>query len=198
MPEAPPQLQDEVRDLVRNIVTGVLDDAGRIPPLPERDAPASPTGGVATIAIGSDHGGFALKERVAFRLKETGHDVHDCGTDSTDAVDYPDYAHEVARLVADGTCHWGIIIDGAGIGSAMVANKVPGVRAALCYDISTARNSREHNHANVLTLGAGLIGPNLAWQIVEEWLATPWGEGRHADRVDKINKIENRYAGGSQ
>ena len=198
MPEAPPQLQDEVRDLVRNIVTGVLDDAGRIPPLPEPDAPASPTGGVATIAIGSDHGGFALKERVAFRLKETGHDVHDCGTDSTDAVDYPDYAHEVARLVADGTCHWGIIIDGAGIGSAMVANKVPGVRAALCYDISTARNSREHNHANVLTLGAGLIGPNLAWQIVEEWLATPWGEGRHADRVDKINNIENRYAGGSQ
>lgn len=197
MPETPPQLQDEVRDLVRNIVTGVLDDAGRIPPLPERDAPPTPTGGAATIAIGSDHGGFALKERLAFRLKETGHDIHDCGTDSTEAVDYPDYAHEVARLVADGTCRWGIIVDGAGIGSAMVANKVPGVRAALCYDLSTARNSREHNHANVLTLGAGLIGPNLAWQIVEEWLATPWGEGRHADRVDKISKIENRYAGGS-
>ncbi len=197
MPETPPQLEDEVRDLVRNIVTGVLDDAGRIPPLPEREAPPSPTGEGATIAIGSDHGGFALKERLAFRLKETGHDVHDCGTDSTDAVDYPDYAHEVARLVADGTCRWGIIVDGAGIGSAIVANKVPGVRAALCYDLSTARNSREHNHANVLTLGAGLIGPNLAWQIVEEWLATPWGEGRHAARVDKIMKIENRYAGGS-
>lgn len=197
MPETPPQLQDEVRDLVRNIVTGVLDDAGRVPPLPERDAPSSPGAGVSTIAIGSDHGGFALKERLGFRLKEAGHDVHDCGTDSTDAVDYPDYAHEVARLVADGTCSWGIVVDGAGIGSAMVANKVPGVRAALCYDLSTARNSREHNHANVLTLGAGLIGPNLAWQIVEEWLATPWGEGRHADRVDKINTIENRYAGGS-
>ncbi len=197
MPEQPPQLEDEVRDLVRNIVTGVLDDAGRVPPLPEREVPPSPTGGVATIAIGSDHGGFALKERLAFRLKETGHDVHDCGTDSGEAVDYPDFAHEVARLVADGTCRWGIIVDGAGIGSAMVANKVPGVRAALCYDLSTARNSREHNHANVLTLGAGLIGPNLAWQIVEEWLATPWGEGRHAARVDKISKIENQYAGGS-
>ncbi len=198
MPETPPQLEDEVRDLVRSIVTGVLDDAGRLPPLPEREEPRrSPPQGGATIAIGSDHGGFPLKERLAFRLKETGHDVHDCGTDSAEAVDYPDYAHEVARLVADGTCRWGIIVDGAGIGSAIVANKVPGVRAALCYDLSTARNSREHNHANVLTLGAGLIGPNLAWQIVEEWLATPWGEGRHAARVDKISKIENRYAGGT-
>ena len=198
MPGQPPQLQDEVRDLVRNIVTGVLDDAGRIPPLPEREAASSPRGGVETIAVGADHGGFPLKERIAFRLRETGHDVHDCGTNSTDAVDYPDYAHEVARLVANGTCRWGIVVDGAGIGSAMVANKVPGVRAALCYDISTARNSREHNHANVLTLGAGLIGPNLALQIVEEWLATPWAEGRHADRVAKITTIQNQYAGGSQ
>ena len=197
MPGQPPQLQEEVRDLVRNIVTGVLDDAGRIPPLPEREATSSPSGGVETIAVGADHGGFPLKERIAFRLRETGHDVHDCGTNSTDAVDYPDYAHEVARLVANGTCRWGIVVDGAGIGSAMVANKVPGVRAALCYDISTARNSREHNHANVLTLGAGLIGPNLALQIVEEWLATPWAEGRHADRVAKITTIQNQYAGGS-
>ena len=196
MPDQEPQLQNEVRDLVRSIVTGVLDDAGRVPPLPEREAPPSPTG-AETIAVGADHGGFPLKERIAFRLRETGHDIHDCGTDSTDAVDYPDYAHEVARLVAGGTCRWGIIVDGAGIGSAMVANKVPGVRAALCYDISTARNSREHNHANVLTLGAGLIGPNLALQIVEEWLATPWAEGRHADRVAKITAIQNQYAGGS-
>jgi RpiB/LacA/LacB family sugar-phosphate isomerase len=197
MPDQPPQLEEEVRDLVRNIVTGVLDDAGRVPPLPEREAPSPKTDSAATIAIGADHGGYPLKERIAFRLKETGHDVHDCGTDSTAAVDYPDFAHEVARLVADGTCRWGIIVDGAGIGSAMVANKVPGVRAALCYDLSTARNSREHNHANVLTLGAGLIGPNLALQIVDEWLATPWAEGRHADRVAKITSIQNHYAGGS-
>jgi ribose 5-phosphate isomerase B len=100
-------------------------------------------------------------------------------------------------MVADGTCRWGIIVDGAGIGSAMVANKVPGVRAALCYDLSSARNSREHNHANVLTLGAGLIGPNLALQIVDEWLATSWGEGRHANRVAKITAIEHHYVGGS-
>ena len=197
MPEEPPQLAEEVRGLVRSIVTGVLDDAGRIPPLPERDAPTPGPGGPETIAVGADHGGFPLKERIAFRLKETGHDVHDCGTNSADAVDYPDYAHEVARLVADGTCRWGIIVDGAGIGSAMAANKVPGVRAALCYDLSSARNSREHNHANVLTLGAGLIGPNLALQIVDEWLATSWGEGRHANRVAKITAIEHHYAGGS-
>jgi len=195
--EQPPQLEDEVRSLVRDIVTGVLDDAGRVPPLPERDASDIRDDASGTIAIGADHGGYALKERLAFLLKEAGHDVHDCGTDSTDAVDYPDYAHEVARLVSDGTCRWGIMIDGAGIGSAMVANKVPGVRAALCYDLSTARNSREHNLANMLTLGAGLIGPNLAWQIVQEWLATPWGEGRHAARVAKIMNIENRYCGGS-
>ena len=87
------------------------------------------------------------------------------------------------------------MFDGAGIGSAMVANKVPGVRAALCYDLSSARNSREHNHANVLTLGAGLIGPNLAWQIVQEWLSTPWGGELHARRVDMITDIESSYAG---
>jgi ribose 5-phosphate isomerase B len=197
MPDQIPQLQEEVRELVRNIVTGVLDDVGRPPLLPEREEPQPTTGGIETIAVGADHGGYPLKERIAFRLRETGHDVHDCGTDSTAAVDYPDFAHEVARLVADGTCRWGIIVDGAGIGSAIVANKVPGVRAALCYDISTARNSREHNHANVLTLGAGLIGPNLALQIVDEWLATPWGEGRHAARVAKITSIQDHYAGGS-
>ena len=92
-----------------------------------------------------------------------------------------------------GALDFGIIIDGAGIGSSITANKVPGVRAALCYDISSARNSREHNHANVLTLGAGLIGTNLAQQIVETWLATPWAPGRHADRVAKITAIERTY-----
>ncbi|MGD2051116.1 MAG: ribose 5-phosphate isomerase B [Acidimicrobiia bacterium] len=145
------------------------------------------------MAIGADHGGYPLKERLAFKLREAGHQVRDCGTDSPASVDYPDFALAVARLVAEGTCRWGIVIDGAGIGSAMVANKVPGVRAALCYDLSTARNSREHNHANVLTLGAGLIGEALAWQIVQEWLAVEWGGGRHARRVDKITEIERSY-----
>ena len=117
----------------------------------------------------------------------------DCGTYSSDAVDYPDFALAVAEKVASTECNYGIVVDGAGIGSAMVANKVPGVRASLCYDLSSAMNSREHNHANVLTLGAGLIGRNLALQIVETWLDTPWSEGRHARRVDKIMEIDRRY-----
>ena len=127
-------------------------------------------------------------------MRENGYAVVDCGTDSPDSVDYPDFALAVAQQVSAGACRWGIVIDGAGIGSAMAANKVPGVRAALCYDVSSARNSREHNHANVLTLGAGLIGENLAWQIVEAWLETPWGEGRHARRVGLIDDIERAYA----
>ena len=108
-------------------------------------------------------------------------------------MDYPDLAFAVARLVSAGQAARGILVDGAGIGSAMAANKVPGVRAALCYDHATAVNSREHNDANVLTLGAGLIGPALARQIVETWLATPFGGGRHQRRVDKIIAIEQRF-----
>jgi ribose 5-phosphate isomerase B len=189
------QLEGQVRDLVRSIVHGVLDEAEAEVVTEERQHDVALERGSEIIAVGADHGGYPLKERIAFKLREAGHDVRDCGADSTDSVDYPTYAHAVARLVADGTCRWGIVFDGAGIGSAMVANKVPGVRAALCYDLSTARNSREHNHANVLTLGAGLIGPNLAWQIVQEWLSTPWGGERHARRVDMITDIESSYAG---
>ncbi|MDH3500126.1 MAG: ribose 5-phosphate isomerase B [Acidimicrobiia bacterium] len=146
------------------------------------------------MAVGADHGGYPLKERVGFHLKEQGHQVIDCGTDGHDPVDYPDFAHAVARTVALGEATYGVIVDGAGIGSAMTANKLPGIRAALCYDISSARNSREHNHANVLTLGAGLIGPSLALQIVDAWLDTPWAEGRHARRVEKIMAIEQQYS----
>ncbi|MDX1418111.1 MAG: RpiB/LacA/LacB family sugar-phosphate isomerase, partial [Candidatus Promineifilaceae bacterium] len=125
---------------------------------------------------------------------DSGYRVVDCGTYSTDSVDYPDYAYAVARMVSSGQVWRGIIIDGAGIGSCMVANKVPGVRAAMCYDQATAVNSREHNNANVLTLGAGLIGPNLARQIVQTWLTTTFGGGRHARRVDKIDRIGQRFA----
>jgi ribose 5-phosphate isomerase B len=190
--------EDEVRALVSRIVDSVLEGDGS-PPEPTVTAPAqtsaaSSAGSGDSIAIGADHGGYPLKERLAFRLREAGHDVIDCGTGSVESVDYPDYAHAVARKVADGQARCGIVVDGAGIGSAMVANKVPGVRAALCYDLSTARNSREHNHANVLTLGAGLVGDGLAWQIVQEWLDVAWGEGRHARRVEKINEIERRYS----
>jgi ribose 5-phosphate isomerase B len=149
--------------------------------------------GEKMVAIGADHGGYELKERLKATVAKAGYGVIDCGTNSADSVDYPDFAYAVSRLVADGRAWRGIIIDGAGIGSCMAANKVPGVRAAMCYDQATAVNSREHNNANVLTLGAGLIGPNLADQIVKTWLATNFGGGRHARRVEKIDAIGERY-----
>jgi ribose 5-phosphate isomerase B len=160
--------------------------------------PLPPVTGAAerTIAIGADHGGYALKEQLKPYLAKLGWQVADCGCHSTASVDYPDYAFVVARMVAEGRVRWGIMIDGAGIGSCMTANKVPGVRAAMCYDQATAVNSREHNHANVLTLGAGLIGPALAQQIVKAWLETPFGPDRHAQRVEKIMQIERRFAKG--
>jgi ribose 5-phosphate isomerase B len=146
-----------------------------------------------TVALGADHGGYGLKEDLKAFLGELGYRVVDCGTHSTEPVDYPDLAYAVARLVSSGEAWRGIVVDGAGIGSAIAANKVPGVRAALCYDHATAINSREHNDANVLTLGAGLIGPNLARQITQTWLATAFGGGRHQRRVDKIVEIERRF-----
>ena len=193
-PSIPPE--SEIRELVRRVVSGVVAESGTPEPVAAApQEPHSPGGDLPrTVAIGADHGGFKMKEMIGFRLREHGYTVIDCGTDSDASVDYPDFAHAVARKVAAGAATWGIVVDGAGIGSSMVANKVPGVRAALCYDISSARNSREHNHANVLTLGAGLIGDSLAWQIVETWLATPWGPSRHARRVEKINEIERRYS----
>ena len=134
-----------------------------------------------------------LKEILKTDLVELGYAVIDCGTNTKDAVDYPDIALAVSKLVANGTAWRGVIIDGAGIGSCMSANKVPGIRAAMCYDYATAVNSREHNDANVLTLGAGLIGVNLAKQILKTWLATEFGGGRHANRVDKIIGIEKLF-----
>jgi ribose 5-phosphate isomerase B len=124
-------------------------------------------------------------------LKEQGYAVIDLGTaDSKTAVDYPDFARAVAEQVAGGKVWRGIAIDGAGIGSCMAANKIHGVRAAMCYDYATAVNSREHNDANVLTLGAGLLGENLVKQIVKTWLDTPFAGGRHQARVDKIIALD--------
>jgi ribose 5-phosphate isomerase B len=186
-----PNIEQDVRDMVRRIVDGIFgEDAGAPVASDSRDA-VDEAPELHTVAIGGDHGGYALKERLGFKLKEQGFSVIDCGTDSTEAVDYPDIAASVARTVRSNKAEVGIIIDGAGIGSAMAANKIPGIRAALCYDVSTARNAREHNHANVLTLGAGLIGDALAWQITQEFLATPFGGGRHARRVDKINNLDS-------
>jgi deoxyribose-phosphate aldolase len=142
------------------------------------------------IAIGADHGGYSLKESLREYLTQQGYPVVDCGTTGTQPVDYPHYAYLVAKEVADGKARFGIMVDGAGIGSAMVANKVKGVRAALCYDVSTARNAREHNDANVLTLGAGLIGPELARQIVTTFLTHQCTVERHRRRVSLIDALD--------
>ncbi len=192
MPSAPSE--EEIRTLVAAVLEGVATSEHASPAAAssvgdEQPGPVAP----AELAIGADHGGYRLKERILADLRERGWEVHDCGTNGTDSVDYPDFAHAVARLVADGTCTLGIVVDGAGIGSCIAANKVPGVRAATCWDVSSARNSREHNHANVLVLGAGLIGETLALEIVRAWMLMPWGGDRHARRVAKITEIEHRY-----
>jgi ribose 5-phosphate isomerase B len=145
------------------------------------------------IAVGADHGGYEMKEQLKRLLADLGYRYRDFGTASTEAVDYPDFAHAVARAVADGVCDLGIIVDGAGIGSCIAANKVPGVRAALCYDEATARNSREHNYANVLTLGGKLLPPERMREVVRAWLGTEVGEERHRKRVAKITAIERQY-----
>jgi ribose 5-phosphate isomerase B len=155
-----------------------------------KPAPASVS---KKVAIGADHGGFELKEALKAELAALGFDVLDCGTNSKDAVDYPDFAHAVAQQVANGSAWRGVMIDGAGIGSCMVANKVPGVRAAMAYDYASASNSREHNDANLLTLGAGLIGVNQAKLILKTFLTTEYGGGRHQKRVDKIIAVEKQY-----
>jgi len=148
---------------------------------------------VSSVAIGCDHGGFELKQQLAAYLSGLGLKVRDFGTDSKDAVDYPDYAHAVASAVARNTVEAGIIIDGAGIGSAMAANKVPGVLAAACYNSALAKNSREHNGANVLTLGSGQTDFETAREIVETFLSHEISEPRHIKRVGKIKTIEDQY-----
>lgn len=154
-------------------------------------APASQPAAPRVIALGADHGGFELKEVLKRYLAEWGYEVRDLGTDSTKAVDYPDFALAVARAVASGQAWRGIVVDTVGIGSAMVANKVRGIRAALCYDRATARSSREHNDANVLTLGARMLRLEDAREITRVWLDTEFAGGRHQKRVDKIAAIEN-------
>ena len=143
------------------------------------------------LAVGADHGGFAFKELLRKYLEqELGLVVKDCGTHGLESVDYPDFALAVARAVASGECGKGIVIDTMGIGSSIAANKVKGIRAALCHDVATARNSRAHNDANVLALGSKVVNSGHARRIVREWLATPFEGGRHAKRVQKIIDAE--------
>lgn len=184
---------------IRNIVQKALAQA--VPPASPAPASAgsapveSPCGSgkKRTIAVGSDHGGYELKTIVIAYLQELGHTVIDCGTTSKEAVDYPDFALAVAEKIRSHEACRGIVIDAAGIGSCMAANKVPGVRAAMCVDYATASNSREHNNANVLSLGAGLLGVNQVKLIIKTFLDTDFGGGRHARRVDKITDIEKKY-----
>ncbi|HWE42093.1 MAG TPA: ribose 5-phosphate isomerase B, partial [Gemmatimonadaceae bacterium] len=152
----------------------------------------APPASKPTIAVGADHGGVAMKNAIAEHLRARGFPVTDLGTNSTEAVDYPDFAVAVARAVASKQATFGIMVDGAGIGSCMAANKIPGVRAAMCYDVTTAGNAREHNGANVLTLGGGLLGTRLALGIVDTFLSTPFAGGRHAVRVEKIDALDRR------
>lgn len=148
---------------------------------------------VKSVGVACDHGGFEYKERLKNFLTELGAKVRDFGTNSKDAVDYPDFAHAVAAAVGKNHVDAGIIIDGAGIGSAMAANKVPGVRAAACYTVALAKNSREHNGANVLTLGSGQNSFDEIKEIVEAFLTNEISEERHKKRVGKIDAIERQY-----
>jgi ribose 5-phosphate isomerase B len=145
------------------------------------------------VAIGADHGGFALKEELKAYLRDWGYTPLDLGTSSTEPVDYPDFAEAVANAIVRGDAWRGVVIDSAGIGSSIAANKVPGARAALCYDRATARNSREHNDANIISLGSRLIPAEAAREILAVWLETEFAGGRHQKRVDKIRAIEHRH-----
>jgi ribose 5-phosphate isomerase B len=179
------------------IVTPSARDAARMRNVSILELPPEEISSVAppecTVAVGADHGGFQMKEALKPVLEELGFTVRDVGAYEERPVDYPDIAEKVAELVAKGDVTRGIIIDGAGIGSAMAANKVPGVRAALCYDKASARNSREHNDANVLTLGGRLLTGSQAEEVLRAWLVTPFAGGRHAARLAKLSALEQRY-----
>src|SRR5688500_12424026 len=195
--------EDDVRDLAAGSVLRIAEGA-RLTPLAAdivsekrieivRRVPRRGSKTFRMIAVGADHGGFKMKEELKAFLKDLGHQVHDFGTNSEDAVDYPDFAYAVARSVSEGASDVGIVVDGAGVGSAMTANKVPGVRAAACYSAAVARNSREHNGANVLTLGSKTINSAEMRDIVNAWLGTEMTEDRHRKRVEKIEAIERQY-----
>ena len=181
---------EELGRIVTSVVRATLGISAS-PTTTPSPLPAPKASGSNTVALGADHGGYRLKELLADHLAKAGFTIVDCGTSSEEAVDYPDFAAEVARKVAAGEAWRGIVVDGAGIGSCMVANKIPGIRAAMCHDHATAVNSRQHNDANVLTLGAGLIGDALARQIVDVWLATEFAGGRHTRRIEKIMALQS-------
>jgi ribose 5-phosphate isomerase B len=141
------------------------------------------------IAVGSDHAGFPMKQSLAAHLREIGHDVLDCGTDSVERVDYPDFGAAVGRAVAGGDADGGVCVCGSGLGIAIAANKIRGVRAATVHDVTSARLSRQHNDANVICLGERLIGPEVARQALDAWLDATFEGGRHVGRVAKLDAL---------
>lgn len=172
----------------------VRSDTPAAPEGPRTSLPEAPP---QTLAVGCDHGGFELKAPLVAHAESLGWTVLDVGTDSTDSVDYPDFAYAVARAVQTGQVARGLMIDGVGVGSAMVANKVPGVRAALCPCVFSAFNARAHNDATVLTLGSRTMGVETCKRVLAEFLQTDFEGGRHARRVDKIADVEARYLPGA-
>lgn len=181
------------RDIARDneIVIEFSDrDTDSVPVDPAERPPRS-----EVIALGSDHGGFELKQELIRHLSDAGRKVVDVGTDAPQPCDYPDFAFAVARMVASGRAGLGIMVDGAGLGSSMVCNKVPGVRAACAYNEFTAWNARAHNDANVLTLGSRTLGIEVVKRIVDTFLSSEFEGGRHARRVNKISDVERTFAG---
>jgi len=187
-----PADESTVRKLVKEAVERALGPEPGAPSAPAAAAaPAARVVSPRRVAIGSDHGGYALKEVLKRAITdELGWEVFDCGTHSTDAVDYPDFAAAVAREVAAGRAARGIVVDAAGIGSTMAANKIAGVRCALCHDDKTVLNGREHNDANVLALGANVVNRGAAVRLARLFLATEFAGGRHERRVRKIMALE--------
>ena len=183
-------LSGELRISRESIITPSARDAIRERAIKIVEVPADPPPPDKTVALGADHGGFSMKRTLTPIFAELGLHVRDIGTDSEKPVDYPDIAAKVAEMVVGGTATRGVIVDGAGIGSSIVANKFPGIRAALCYDRASAKNSREHNDSNVLTLGGRLLTPSQAEDVLRVWLTTPFAGGHHAARVRKIAEIE--------
>ncbi len=189
MPPSPDEAR--VRAIVRQAVERHL--ATPAPGAAASGTPAMAPGAARRVAIGADHGGYELKETLKSHItSELGWQVHDCGTHSVDAVDYPDFAAAVAREVVGGRCARGIVIDAAGIGSTMAANKIAGVRCALVHDDATVRNARQHNDANLMALGSRVVNRGLAQRLTRLFLATDFEGGRHERRVLKIMALERQ------
>ncbi|MCC6862651.1 MAG: RpiB/LacA/LacB family sugar-phosphate isomerase [Bryobacterales bacterium] len=190
-------LSGELRVAAGTLFTPSARDLAEVRGIRIVELPADQLHGCAppekTVALGADHGGFRMKEALKPVIESLGLEVRDVGVYEETPADYPDIALQVAELVSGGKALRGVVIDGAGTGSCMAANKVPGVRAALCYDRASARNSREHNDSNVLTLGGRLLTLTQAEDVLRTWLATPFAGGRHAGRVEKIRAIERKY-----